>query len=164
MRAMERGRSQEAVNDGLAHSRQARLWWRAGDSFFPPRLSEPSCLQEGIGDHCHERVAMQPGPRAALEMIEAEFFLELLMRLFADPAGLDGAGDVFDRGVGGKIGEIVFPLAVGAMLAHQPGLFARHMLCASSADPLWRWACSTCSNQAILPASCSLELRFLSLS
>ncbi|GHH16792.1 hypothetical protein GCM10008023_21220 [Sphingomonas glacialis] len=79
---------------------------------------------------------MQPGPRSAFKVLEAEFFLELLMRLFTDPAGLDSPSDVFDRGVGGKIGEIVLPLAVGAMLAHQPGFFARHMLCAGRPDPL----------------------------
>lgn len=71
-------------------------------------------------------------------MVEAEFLLELLVHLFANPAHLDGAGDVLDRGVGGKVGEIVFSLAVRAMLTHQPSLFAWHMLCASSADPPWR--------------------------
>lgn len=57
--------------------------------FFPSRLSEPAGLKEGIGHHCHQRVAMQPGPGAPLEVVETEFFLELLMRLLADPARLD---------------------------------------------------------------------------
>lgn len=81
---------------------------------------------------------MQSCPRAALEMIEAEFFLKLLMRLFTDPAGLDSPGDVHDRCLGGKIGEMVFPLTVEAMRPHQRGVFARHMLCAGRPDPLWR--------------------------
>ena len=89
--------------------------------FFPSRLSEPSCLEEGVGDHCHESVSMPPG----LEMVEAEFLLESLMRLFADPTRLDGAGDVLDRRVGRKVRQIVFPFAAGAMLAHQPILFHR---------------------------------------
>lgn len=55
---------------------------------------------------------MQPHPGSPFEMVEAEFLLELLMRLFANPAPLNGAGDVFDRYVGEKVGEIVFPLAV----------------------------------------------------
>lgn len=50
----------------------------------------------------------------------------------------DVAGDILDRGVGGKVGEMLFSRAVGAMLAHQPHLFARHRLCAGSTDPLWR--------------------------
>lgn len=38
MRAMAWWRAQQAVKDGLTHSREARLRWRAGDSFFsvPP--------------------------------------------------------------------------------------------------------------------------------
>lgn len=40
---------------------------------------------------------MQPRPELALKMTETEFLLELLMRLFADPAGLDGAGHVLDH-------------------------------------------------------------------
>jgi len=58
-------------------------------------------------------------PRAALEVIKTELFLELLMRLL-DPARLDGTGNILDRRVGEEIGEIVFSLAVGTMLAHQP--------------------------------------------
>jgi len=77
---------------------------RPGESFFPSRLSEPSCLEEGVSDHCHERMAVQPGPGSALEMVKTELLLELLMRLFADPTRLDGAGDVLDCSVGGKIG------------------------------------------------------------
>ncbi len=79
---------------------------------------------------------MQPGPGSALEMVEPEFLLELLMRLFADPARLAGASDVLDRGVGGKVREIVFSLSIGARLAHQPGFLARHMLRASRTDKL----------------------------
>ena len=77
---------------------------------------------------------MQPRPRAALEVIKTEFFLELLMRPLADPARLDGTGNILDRRVCREIGEIVFSLAVGTMLAHQPGFFTRHMLCAGVAD------------------------------
>ena len=91
-----------------------------------------------MSDHCHERMAVQPGPGSALEVVETELLLELLMRLFADPTRLYGAGDVFDRRVGGQVREIVFPLSTGAMLAHQPSLFVGHMLCASSTNPLWR--------------------------
>lgn len=89
MRALAWRWAREAVKDGLADCRQAGLRWWPGDSFFPSRLSEPAGLKEGIGHHCHQRVAMQPDPGATLEVVEAEFFLELLMRLLADPARLD---------------------------------------------------------------------------
>ena len=46
-----------------------------------------------------------------LEVVQAEFFLELLMRLFADPAGLDGAGKLLDRSIDWEVGEVVFALA-----------------------------------------------------
>jgi NTE family protein len=46
------------------------------------------------------------------------------VRLLADPASLDQAGQALDRGAGGQVGEVVFHLAGGAALAHQPDLFA----------------------------------------
>ncbi|WP_246733504.1 hypothetical protein [Methylobacterium sp. BTF04] len=57
----------------------------------PTMLGEAQVLQVGAGDACHHRVSMQPGPGPSLEVIEAEFFLELLVGLFADPARLDRA-------------------------------------------------------------------------
>ena len=54
-------------------------------------------LQEQVGDHCQQRMPVQSAPRAALEVIQAEFFLELLMRLFADPACLDQARETLQR-------------------------------------------------------------------
>jgi hypothetical protein len=38
-------------------------------------------LQEVIGHHCHEKMALQPCPRSSFEVVEAEFLLELLVRL-----------------------------------------------------------------------------------
>ena len=46
-------------------------------------------LEEGVGDHRHERVTMKALPGPALEVIKAEFFFQLLMRLLADPSRLD---------------------------------------------------------------------------
>lgn len=50
-------------------------------------------------------------------MIEAEFFLEVLMSLFADTADLDGTGKLLDRRVGRQVGEIVFALPGRTMFA-----------------------------------------------
>ena len=53
-------------------------------SFFPSRCFEAAGLEEGVGDHRHQRVSVQTGPRSTFEVVEAEFLLELLMRLFTD--------------------------------------------------------------------------------
>src|SRR3546814_7056922 len=60
------------------------------------------------------------------------------MRLFADSARLDCPGQVLDGGVGRRVREIVFALAVRTMLAHQPGFLTGHVLPARGADALWR--------------------------
>ena len=47
-------------------------------------------LEECVSDHCHERVAMQARPGSALEVVQTEFFFQLLMRLLTNPSCLDG--------------------------------------------------------------------------
>jgi hypothetical protein len=50
-------------------------------SFFPPTrrsgLGQAQVLQVGAGDARHQRVPLQPGPGAALEVVEAQFLLYL---------------------------------------------------------------------------------------
>src|ERR1700722_6522239 len=77
-------------------------------------------------------------PRAAFEVVEAKFFLELLVGLLADPSRLDRGGERPEAGVGRQVGKIVFALARGAPLADEPGLLARHALHALVMDALWR--------------------------
>ena len=57
--------------------------------FSPGRGGEAATLEEGVGDHRHQRAAMQASPRTALEVVEAEFLLESLVSLLAHPARLD---------------------------------------------------------------------------
>jgi len=64
-------------------------WWSAGFSFFPCGSLQAQVLQEQVGDQRQQRVSVQPAPGAALEVIEPKFFLELLVRLLADPPRLD---------------------------------------------------------------------------
>ena len=64
--------------------------------FFSARSFETTGLKKGVSDHRHQGVSMQADPGSAFEMIEAKFFLELLMRLFADPSGLDCRGKLFE--------------------------------------------------------------------
>jgi len=96
------------VEDGLPDRGQARLRRRAGDSFFPPRCLETAGLEEGVGDHSHECVSVQAAPGAHLAVIEAASFLDLLMRLLADPSCLDGSAELSHRRVGWQVAEVVF--------------------------------------------------------
>jgi hypothetical protein len=61
-------------------------------------------LEEGIGDHCHERVTVKTLPGSSLEVIEAEFLFELLMRLLADPSRLDGSSQGAQVRLRGEVG------------------------------------------------------------
>lgn len=74
------------------------------DGIFPPPrptvLGEAKMLQVGEGDAGHQRVPVQPRPGTALEVTKAELLLQLLVRLFADPARLDGGGQVAQRRAG----------------------------------------------------------------
>ena len=49
-------RSHEEVKDGLPDGRQAWLWRRSPDFFFPSRGLEAAGLEEGVGDHGHQGV------------------------------------------------------------------------------------------------------------
>ena len=68
-------------------------------------------LEEGVGDHRHERVPVKALPGSALEVIEAEFFLHLLMGLLADPSRLDGGSQRAQVGASRQVGEVVFFLS-----------------------------------------------------
>ena len=58
---------------------------------FPrPRRALPGeaeVLQVGEGEAGHQRVPVQAGPGPALEVAQAQFLLQLLMPLLADPSG-----------------------------------------------------------------------------
>ena len=78
-------------------------------------------------------------------MVEAEFFLELLMRLFTDPPrldrggehfGLDRGGEHFERGVGRQVRHAVFLLSGRSALADKPDLVTRHALHAVALHPV----------------------------
>ena len=95
-------------------------------------------LEEGVGNHCHEGMAMKALPRSTLEVIEAEFFLELLVRLFAHPSRLDGGRQGAQVSRRRQVGEIVFLLSRHPVLTDEPSLTARQMLLTLVPDPLWR--------------------------
>ena len=68
-------------------------------------------LEEGICDHRHERMTMKALPGSSLEVIETEFFFQLLVCLLANPSCLDGGRQGMQTGRCRQIGEIVFLFA-----------------------------------------------------
>ena len=84
-----------------------RLGWSGGlgsdglPPLFPP---EPQVLEEGEGELAQERVVVQAAPAPALEVVQAQLVLHLLVHLLADPAGLDQSGQGLERGIGREIG------------------------------------------------------------
>src|SRR3954449_1242769 len=90
----------------------------------PPRRPQAPVLQVGEGNAGHQRVPVQAGPGPALEVAEAEFLFQLLVRLLAGPARLDGGGQPPQRGPPRQVAEVVLALAAVAPLADQPDLRA----------------------------------------
>ena len=43
-------------------------------------------LEEGVSDHRHERMTVKALPGSSLEVIETEFFFQLLVSLLANPS------------------------------------------------------------------------------
>jgi hypothetical protein len=65
-------------------------------------------LEEGVSDHRHKRVTMQTLPGSALEVIETEFFFQLLVRLLANPSCLDGGRQGAQVSLCRQVGEKYF--------------------------------------------------------
>jgi hypothetical protein len=76
---------------------------------------------------------------SALEVIETEFFFQLLMSLLANPSRLDGSRQGAQVGLRRQIGEIVFSLSGRTVFADEPSLLAGEMLLPLVPDPL-RWS------------------------
>ena len=79
--------------------------------------------------------AVRTRPGTALEVVEPEFPLRLLVRPLAHPARTDGRGERGEVGAGRRVGQVVPRLARGPAFAHHPRLFARQVLRRLVADP-----------------------------
>ena len=101
---------------------------RAADSFFPLCCCKATVLQEGVGNHRHQRMAVKALPASTLKVIKADLLFELLMRLLAAPARLDRPGERPERGAGRVIRQVVFLLAPRAPLTHEPRRLPRQVL------------------------------------
>src|SRR3712207_4496994 len=77
-RAMMARRTAGRLGDGGGPGTRRGIFPRPRRAALP---GEAEVLQVGEGDAAHQRVPVQPGPGAPLEVAEAEFLLELLVRL-----------------------------------------------------------------------------------
>jgi hypothetical protein len=89
--------------------------------FFP----KPEVLAKGEGDHRHERMMVQALPAAALEVVEAELLLHVLVHLLANPAALDQQSQALQRGLLGLVAQVALALTGRPALAHEPSGLAR---------------------------------------
>src|SRR6476661_9345340 len=96
-------------------------------------------LEEGICDHRHERMTVKALPGSSLEVIETEFFFQLLVSLLANPSRLDGGRQGAQVRLRRQVGEIVFLLSRHPVFADEPSLVAWQMLLTLVPDPL-RWS------------------------
>ena len=90
---------------------------------------------------------VEPGPGAALEVVEPQLHLELLVRLLAHPAGLDRRDQDPERRAGGVVGQVVLALASGAPLPDQPERLARQAQPAGHGLPTWRGRAPTAARR-----------------
>src|SRR3712207_8388215 len=78
--------------------------WGGVPALFPP---EAQVLEQGEGELAQEGVVVQPAPAPALEMVQPQLVLELLVRLLADPARLDRGRQDLEGDVGREVREVV---------------------------------------------------------
>ena len=104
--------------------------------FFSTHRAQAVMLQEREGQHREQRMVMQAQPAAPFEVIEAEFFLQLLMGLLAHPPGLDRRCERTQRGAGGVIRQVILAFAVRAPFADQSREIARQMLALRRLDAI----------------------------
>ena len=79
-------------------------------------------LEEGVGDHRHERMTVKALPGSSFEVIEAKFFFHLLVSLLANPSRLDGGRQGAQVGRPRQVGEVVFFLSRHPVFADKPSL------------------------------------------
>src|SRR4029078_8505383 len=79
-------------------------------------------LEEGICDHRHERMTVKALPGSSLEVIETEFFFQLLVSLLANPSRLDGSRQGAQVRLRRQGREIVLLFSGYPLFADEPSL------------------------------------------
>ena len=83
--ASDRMRPMSSFSAGIRRRRARGVTVAAGMG-----CCEAAMLEEGVSDHRHERMTVKAVPGSSLEVIETEFFFQLLVSLLANPTRLDG--------------------------------------------------------------------------
>src|SRR6516225_185154 len=81
-------------------------------------------LQEPIGEEAHGGVVVEARPRAALEVVQAQFLFELLIALLDVPTTLPQLHRVLQRRAGRQVGQRVANRAVDPPFDEQPACFS----------------------------------------
>ena len=104
------------------------LGWGGGRPtlFFPSRCFAAAGLQEGVGDHRHQGVSVQPGPVIDPRSGRGRVPPSAADAPVADPPCFDSSGERAERRVGWQVRERSVSLAGRATLTDQPDLVARH--------------------------------------
>src|SRR5947209_18566131 len=124
-RNWKRGASRDESSAASVMTRPAisGSWSNSASSYFCqpsflPRLDRDLLLratlfqhQETVGQHHQAGVVMEPTPRAALEMIQAQFFLHLLVALLHRPAALPEPNRLDSAGPRREVRELMLTLA-----------------------------------------------------
>jgi integrase len=100
--------------------------------FFSRPVCEATMLEEGVGDHRHERVPVQALPGSALEVIEAEFFFHLLMGQLLFAGRMEGGRGLTTRQYARLVQEWV------ASIGFDPAKFGTHSLRRTKAVLIYR--------------------------
>src|ERR1019366_1007640 len=98
---VKRVRQAGPVQSGQASMSQRRTSGSVGSFFW---RMQPQTIEEGIREEAEREVVMEPAPGATLEVIEPEFFFQLLITLFHFPALVRQHDQVGERRVGGEVG------------------------------------------------------------
>ena len=79
------GSRSDEFEDGVVHCAAKSAGERPVHFLFPalPLCSKAAILEEGLRDHGHKRMTAKALPGSSLEVIETEFFFQLLVSLLA---------------------------------------------------------------------------------
>src|SRR5262249_10581477 len=97
----------------------------------PPLRTPPLQQQKAIRQQGHTHVVVQAPPRAPLEVVQAQLFLQLLIPLLHRPAALPQSDSLLAAGVRRQVRERILDLAIRLLFDQKP-----HRLRAGTFAPL----------------------------
>ena len=91
-------------------------------------LGQSQPLQEGQGDHTQHGMVVEALPGRALEVVQADFLLQLSVSQLTCPAALGHFHSPGQRRGGGQIADVVFTLLPSTLFPDDPGSLTRKVL------------------------------------